>query len=122
MYESKIRLLIDLKALELGTYQYHEDSLGNRMVDSSKEFWFLENYSNRDGILEFIRKEVDTPWWNVGNEVMFKERLDPSYISRLIVHDESTKINLLAYLREHDLDLRDDFIRIENHVSEELFV
>lgn len=51
-YTSDARLLISLDVLETGTYQYLEDSYGNRHVDDHS-MW-KRSYLNRLSILEFI--------------------------------------------------------------------
>jgi hypothetical protein len=132
-YESEVRLLISLEALELGSYQYHTDALGNRMYrDAESEFnwwWWREpeSYRDRKNILEFIRSEQTT--FNNGHEVMLKERIAPSFFQGLIVNDEETKKALIKHLEsagliENGLLLGkplDKFIHISESVTEELF-
>jgi hypothetical protein len=128
-YQSKVRFLISLDALETGTYQYHSDSFGNR-VYSPHGGWehYDESYGKRDGILEFIRKQQAAPFVRGGHEVMLKERIAPSFFTGLIVQDEKTKTGLVNYLRDHGLIRNDSildtpvdrFIRVGAKVTKEL--
>jgi hypothetical protein len=117
-YQSKVRIIISLDALELGTYQYPKDSCGNRLIRGWG--WFWGRYAQRDGILEFIAKEQASPYFHASNEVMLKERLPASYIIALVVPDEKTKKDLLVYLREREIVIKDDFVRVGTHVTERL--
>jgi hypothetical protein len=125
LYYSKVRFLISLDALEMGTYQYHDDSFGNRLYDGGWG-WFDGEYAQRDNILEFIREEQNS--FNRRNEVMLKERLDASFFKGIIVSDEKTKLDLISYLEKQNLiqnhsilDIAvDKFIRVGTHLSEEL--
>ncbi len=128
-YQSKVRLLISLDALETGTYQYHTDSFGNRVYSSNLGWWqYQEAYGKRDGILEFIEKEQATPVVNGGHEVMLKERIAPSFFTGLVVQDEKTKTSLVDYLRASGLIQNDSilnapvdwFIRVGTKVTNEL--
>jgi hypothetical protein len=128
-YYSKVRLLIGLEALETGTYQYHTDALGNRIYEEGRPFWWFDSsYAERDGILEFIQKEQAMPGVRGDHEVMLKERVAPSFFKGLIVPDEKTKADLIAYLRKSDLLQGDEilntpvdrFIRVGTNVTEEL--
>ena len=129
-YQSKVRLLISLEALETGTYQYHCDNFGNRIYPPSEEHWwdFDESYASRDGILEFIEKEQAATRINRGHEVMLKERIAPSFIKALIVPDEQTKSHLVDFLRANDLVQNetilnkpiDEFVRVGTKVTEDL--
>ena len=95
--ENSIRLIIDPKILESGTYQYHGDYLGNRMTPAPSWFdwWMPEDaqYKNRDGIEQFIENEYENS--NSANEVMIKDRIDPKYIQGIVVDDENAKNSLL---------------------------
>ncbi len=132
-YQSKVRLLISLDALETGTYQYHTDSFGNRVYPSPEWGWhgwwhYKEHYGQRDGILEFIQKEQAAPTVNSGHEVMLKERIAPSFFTGLVVQDEETKTGLVDYLRASGLIQNDSilnapvdrFIRVGTKVTSEL--
>jgi hypothetical protein len=129
-YQSKVRLLISLDALETGTYQYHSDSFGNRNYNPGQPWWWGdESYHKRDGILEFIRKEqTEHSIFHGGHEVMLKERIAPSFFKGLIVPDEKTKTSLVDYLRgcgliQNDSILNipiDRFVRIGTKVTEDL--
>jgi len=128
-YQSKVRLLLSLEALEMGTYQYHSDSFGNRIYDSQSPWWrFQEKYGERDGILEYIRKEQAAQWTDGGHEVMFKERIDPSYFKGVVVADQKTKSDLIAYLEGAGLiengkilnQTVDRFVRVGTSVTEDL--
>jgi hypothetical protein len=131
-YESKVRLLISLKALETGTYQYHYDGFGTRIYDETGDSWLAqllsETYAKRESILEFIRKEQVSNEFIYTHEVMLKERLDPSFFTGVIVPDEETKRQLTHYLNDHGLiedgkilDCAvDRFIRVGNRITAEL--
>ena len=126
LYHSKVRLLISLEALELGTYHYHYDMLGNRLIDEESWGWLNGSYAKRENILEFIRKEQRS--FQRRNEVMLKERLSASFFKGLIVSDEKTKADLIHYLEKCNLIQNqlilntsvDKFIRVGTHLSEEL--
>jgi hypothetical protein len=138
LYHSKVRFLISLDALEYGSYQFHEDNWGTRKVEPPKwvkEFWGADTagswylpYTNRPGILEFIQEEQESLYGHYRNEVMLKERIDPSLFTGLVVPDEVTKADLLAYLTSCNLvqegkilgHLADEFIRVGKQVTEEL--
>ena len=131
-YQSGVRFLISLNALEMGSYQYHRDSIGNRIVDEFDKFWWwgIESYKDRESILEFIRSQQMFPMHQNGHEVMLKERVAPSFFDGLVVSDQATKDKLLLRLKSEDLILDglvlgkpiDKFIRVADRVTEELFV
>lgn len=120
-YNSKVRLLIDLEAVEMGTYQYVTDSFGNRIVDDSSFWWWGQtSYKDRLNILEFT-ESLETSRYNYfANEVMLKERLKPSWIKTIIVPDQKTHDSLSAYLSKQDRKFSADFIRIGDKITEEL--
>ena len=127
-YQSSVRVLISLDALETGTYQYHSDSFGNRNYTENQWWGWGESYASREGILEFIAKEQNSATLNRGHEVMLKERIAPSFIKALIVKDEQTKTHLVDYLRSNNLVQNekildtpiDEFIRVGTKVTEDL--
>ncbi len=127
-YQSKVRFLISLDALETGTYQYHSDSFGNRNYNTKGFGWGWESYKTRDGILEFIEKEQKAPFVHGGHEVMLKERLAPSYFFGIVVPNNFVKENLINHLREVGVIQNetllgkpvDAFIRVATNVSEDL--
>lgn len=129
VYQSKVRVLISLDALEMGSYQYYTDSFGNRLYQNSHEHWFSEKYAERDNILEFIQKQQNEAFFYEGNEVMIKERVAPSFFSGLVVPDEQTKRNLVRYLESHDIVQNgqilnrsvDQFIHVSTSITEDLF-
>ena len=102
-YHSKIRFLISLDALETGTYQYHDDMYGIRLMDDS--YWSYQSpYLSRPGIVDFIQELPNYPPWDrSGHEVMIKERIPPSFLKGIVVPDQETYTNLLDYLRSHDI-------------------
>ena len=136
MYNSKVRFLLKLDALETGSYQYKDDALGVRKIEN--DFWFDDEYAERQNILEFTNDlQKNTRFANRynGHEVMFKERLAPSFIQGLVVDDQSTYNNLLHYLRDHNMiqidpngnetilnTAVDQFIRIGTQVTDQLLV
>ena len=165
-YNSDIRLLISLDALEMGTYQYFDDGYGNRKLEPS--YWNCD-YSSRPGILEFVDNLQNNPnsperetspddeqeildalkeCWGfadtrdprytyfmnsyqyAGHEVMIKERIDPSFIKRIVVSNSGIQSELVSYLKECNLvDQKewifgiplDQFIVIANNMSDDLF-
>ena len=137
-YTSKIRFLISLEALESGTYQYFDDLFGNRHIDSS----WGDSYSSRPGILDFVDGLQNAPkspyhWSSTysGHEVMLKERVDPSFFTKIVVANEATRSGLMDYLRERQLiqlngagqemilgAKADQFITVAKQAREELFV
>ena len=135
-YHGKARFLISLDALETGTYQYFDDSFGNRRVDPS--YW--NNYTSRPNILE-LADRLNAPtsdYWGSpysGHEVMAKERLDPSFFTGIAVDSAQTRGNLMEYLRTHNLIqwdrsghetilgiAADRFVRVAPNASEDLFI
>ncbi|MGL5263075.1 MAG: hypothetical protein ACRDAI_00625 [Candidatus Rhabdochlamydia sp.] len=124
-YQSKVRLLISLDALETGTYQYVEGRCGNRIVDDNE--LFEGSYDNRLNILEFtntLQQSSDKEEYS-SNEVMLKDRISPSYFKGFLVDNRETYKELLDHLRTCNLVQKDalnretiqgqfveDFIRI----------
>ncbi len=116
-YPARARMLINLSALNRSPYPYYNDSWGNRLYPN-EDHWFPDHYGTRSNILEFteklqkpIDKPVDAPWW-WGNdynrhEVMFKERLDPSFFKGIILDCDQTRNGLLDYLRGCNLVQKD---------------
>ncbi len=136
-YWSKVRLVISLKALETGSYQYHEGHSGSRKTESGGQWWWDDEfpYLSRPGILEFIEQEQNSADSNRGHELMLKERLDPSLIRGMIVPDSETRDGLLEALRNYGVTQRDalgaetilnipvdQFIRVGTQITEELVV
>ena len=125
-FGGNIVFLIDLKALETGTYQYHDDAFGTREPDDDFSWWGMPSYSNRDSILEFTTEENRE--FNSDNEVIIKERLAPEMIKGIIVAEEEIKRKLIEYLTQQGLVLErkifgieiDRFIHVTDHFSEEL--
>lgn len=111
-YQSKVRMLISLKALETGTYQYYDDDFGTRRYKLDDWWWKNDLYANRPDILELTKELQSTPTsshrygkdWNYdGHEVMLKERLDPSLFEGIVVDTQKTRDDLLSYLRTCNL-------------------
>lgn len=142
LYFSKARLLISLAALETGSNQYYTDSYGNRLRNLHYPWW--EFYPSRPNILEFTQQlqsgkpNPSFSMWHWAsnyyrNEVMLKERLDPSLFTGIILDTEQTKQGLLQYLRAHNLVQKDSagnetilriavdrFLRVGTFVTKEL--
>lgn len=123
-YNGDHRLIISLDALETGSYQYLEDSYGNRVLPltdhwkkmlTTFSFWGIENYSDRLGILDFVdrllNREPSTSFYDddwpchpyQGHELMLKERIAPKYFEAIVCSDEKSKNELLDYLRNKNL-------------------
>lgn len=111
-YNSEVRFLISPKALENGTYQYHDDAFGTRKT-TQNWFWWLNDYLNRDNIFEFLASErID---FNSDNEVMIKERIAPEFITGIVVNNAQMKNGILNYLRERNI------VQIDQHGNETIF-
>lgn len=124
-YYGDARLLISLDALETGTYQYYTDSFGHRIPE--EQTWF-DNYFTHDNIIDFTKnlntKYRETPydWRQYGHEIMLKERIDPSYITGVIVDDAEQRNALLDHLRTRDLVKKDDLgVEKINNISVDRF-
>ncbi len=92
-----IRILLDPKVIESGTYQYPEDILGHRTTDS----WFSwgakeSEYDTRDGIHDFLAKQFKNP--TPDNEIMIKDNIPPEYITGIVVENKIMKSDLLLYM------------------------
>lgn len=96
-YQSSVRFLISPKALENGTYQYHDDSFGSRKLH---DFWW-SSYTDRPNLVDFVKSERG--FFNSDNEVMLKERLSPEYITGIVVSTQYMKNSILDYLRQQDI-------------------
>lgn len=103
LYHGDIRILISLDALNTGTYQYNFDAYGTRQLDDSGYFGLFNwnTYLHRPTIFQFAKRE--NQYFHPGNEVMIKERLDPSYITGVIVSSASVRDELLNTLRNQGL-------------------
>ena len=139
LYSSKVRIVISLKALETGTYQYYDPEAGSRTTDPNAFFFDGQVYRSRPDILEFTRQlqkggtDMWGDWRYSGNEVMLKDRIDPSDFQGIIVSNQKTYNALVNHLRAADLIQRDGagnetifnqavnrFIRVGTKVSEDL--
>ena len=145
-YNGAVRVLISLDALETGTYQYFGNAFGTRRL---KEPWYWEltweTYRKRYGILDYLNI-INKQIWVFGsdlfrlnpylrNEVMLKERVDPSFFTGIAVNNETTRDGLMSYLRSQEIIQKDTagqetilgiatdrFIRVAKTFSEDLFV
>lgn len=95
-YWSKVRVMIDVKALEMGTYQYHSDSYGTRQFFDN--WGWGGGYRERPGIVEFVQGQNRKPTYS--NEVMFKERVAPKFVKGFVVDNQTTKVGLQDHLRK----------------------
>lgn len=102
-YKSSVRFLISPKALENGTYQYHDDSFGSRKL---YDYWWSD-YLTRPSIGEFVASE--RAFFHSANEVMLKERLSPEYITGIVVSTQYMKDSILDYLRECNIVQTDQY-------------
>jgi len=102
-YQSSVRFLISPKALETGTYQYHDDSFGSRKLHNT---WWSD-YLFRPDIFSFVDSE--RAFFNSDNEVMLKERLAPEYITGIVVNTHEMKNSILDYLRECNIVQTDSY-------------
>ena len=125
-YQSNVRVLISLEALETGTYQHFDDDQGSRLNDNPSPLSdeFDKVYPNRPSISEFTttiqQKRSDEDKWN-SHEIMLKERVDPSYFEGFLVNDEKTRNGLLNHLRTCNLVQKDSLNRetIQGHLIED---
>ncbi len=104
LYPSQIRFLISPKALETGTYQYHDDAFGIRITHTD-DHWFRGDYLNRDNIFEFLQQEQT--WFAGDNEVMIKDCIAPELLTGVVVQTEAMKSALLDYLRKSQIVQKD---------------
>ncbi len=126
-YQSNLRILISLDALETGTYQYLRNNYGTRLMDYAESSIFKEIYINRPTLSEFTTtiQEISDANKYSEHEVMLKERVPPSYFEGFLVNNEETRVGLLDHLRTCNLIQKDalnreviqgrlveDFIRI----------
>lgn len=131
-YQSKVRLLISLDALETGTYQSYFDSFGTRKYEPASQYSW-HPYANRPGIQEFISNvDPHVNPWHSGHEVMVKERIPPSLFKGLVVDSDVTRNNLLDYLRKCQIVQKENglekilgidvnqFVRVGGTVTEEI--
>lgn len=84
-YQSKVRFLISLDALENGTYQYIEDSYGNRLMDGKNKY-FSGSYADRLNILEFtktLQESSNTNEYSI-NEILLKYQIPLSYFEEIL--------------------------------------
>lgn len=98
-YNSSIRFLIDLKAVETGTYQYPKDKFGERRREPDS------SYNSSLGIYQFVetmRQQKKQNWGN-SNEIMIKQKVDPSLIIGMVLDSEKTKSSLIDLLRKEHL-------------------
>jgi len=123
-YSGRVRMMLSLDALEMGSYQSFHDAFGRRDIWSS--------YADRPSLFEFIQKHHK--YATSGHELCFKERIPPHLIQGLIVADTKTRDALTDYLRARNIIQKnaageemllghsvDQFIRVGTHASEELF-
>lgn len=100
-YHSNVRFLISPKALENGTYQYHDDAFGTRELSGGGWWFWFSDYLHRSNIFNFVAEERAI--FNSDNEVMLKERLLPEYVTGIVVNNDQMKSNILGYLRERNI-------------------
>lgn len=130
-YQTPVRLIISPKIFEMGTYQYHTDNFGNRMLVED-DWWWFDKYIDRNNISDFLT--VEKLYFNSDNEVMIKDRIPPEYFTGIVVDNASTKQDLLEYLRGKDLVQMDssghetilsrpidEFLYVGDAITKELF-
>lgn len=126
-----VRLTFSPKLFETGTYQYHDDNFGTRIVDTPF-WWWADDYRNRPNVFEFLEEE--RRHFSAYNEVMVKERIPPEYITGVIVSNQKQKDFLLDSLRQRDIVQTDtsgqetilskkvdDFIFVGNRIKDAQF-
>lgn len=122
-YSSDIRFIISLEAIETGTYQYFNDSFGNRIPNSR----YTTPYNERPGILEFIDAlqtstllssvrdrlsdreptQLDQEWEKIEAEIfrVLAEQKDLLEEYRFISFDEKGRIRVLGMLLDEFLNI-----------------
>jgi hypothetical protein len=93
-YFGKARLIFSLDPLESCSYQYFYDYYGIRKGDA---------YRKRPGLLDFITSPLHKQYYFPGNEVMIKDRIDPKYITAIVVRTEEEKFQLIGNLSKYGL-------------------
>lgn len=101
LYWGNIRVMFSLDLINAGTYQYHTDSYGLRQLGTPHGSYTPNelHYLERPNILDFVKEEQQHGFHH-GNEVMIKERIDPSMITGVIVPDKQTQTDMLNRLRD----------------------
>lgn len=124
-YNSDIRLLIDLNALELGSYQYPYGICGVRGEDAE--------YLNRSNIISITRFLMHKDTDDSTHEIMLKDIVTPKFFSGIVVPDQKVCEELMKYLKNKNLITQDSagndyllnqpissFIRVGNQITERL--
>lgn len=107
-YWGKVRILFSLDVFTTGTYQYHYDSYGSRIVPegpSGTPYYAGTEYPYRPEVLGFVSEEQRE--FHRGNEVMIKEYIPTSMITGIVVDDVSTRTSVLEELSRCGLVTRD---------------
>lgn len=100
----KIQIILDIDAIETGTYQYHLDNFGSRETKDTKNP--LRDFKLRDDIITFIEKENAN--YNIDNEVMIKHAIPPQHIKGCLVDSVEMKENLIAVFTNKGLITTND--------------
>lgn len=124
-YNSGIRLLINLDALELGSYQYPYGMCGVRGEDVE--------YLNRSNIISTTESLMDKDTGTSSHEIMLKDIVAPKFFSGIVVPDQEVCEQLTKYLKTKNLITQDSagndyllnqllssFIRVGNQITEQL--
>lgn len=133
LYWGDVRLILSLKVLESGTYQFHSDVGGTRVILSDSLYeqilaqikrnglmafeqeilnflnTFIDLYPNRPNILDFVQHAHEMGFLH-GHEIMVKERIPPELIQGLIVPDENVKNALIENFRAKGIIAADQTI------------
>lgn len=94
-FSGAVQMVYSLDLLNQGTYQYHGDDLGMRMVDHEELSYNL--YKDRQNLEEFIQTEKKE--FGRENEVMIKDTIAPKNIVGCIVPDAESKQAFVEVLR-----------------------
>lgn len=125
-YTSKIRFLISPKIFETGTYQYHDDNFGVRIVDKNHGLYdqWEDAYEKRQNIFDFLQGEKSA--FSNKNEVMIKDRIPPQFLTGIVVHNASLKENLINFFQNKEITFTkplDEFIVVNDQpVTREQFL
>lgn len=93
-FHGAIQIILKNEAVELMPYFHENDCYGCR---NPKDEQYGIDYLNRPNVYEHY--ENNSSKWNVLNEVMFKNNLDPSYIAGIIYQDPRRELSSMIMER-----------------------
>lgn len=106
-YQAELRVLIDLEAIESGTYQYSFDANGWKRKDQG-------HYDLAMAVDKLPQMIQQLNNFSCSHEIMIKERVLPEWITGIVVASDELKQQLIQELREKQLirlnDLKEEVI------------